>query len=115
MQELEATKLRLDLPSHELPQHNQYLQPHRPVEAVQTSLTALPGLDWAQYSQQRSAPAWTGKASPLIRRFLTISTSDSRRCRCCAEQRYVRLWTTSSALSWALLHLQAILRRAFLA
>mmetsp|Transcript_2153 Transcript_2153/g.6413 ORF Transcript_2153/g.6413 Transcript_2153/m.6413 type:complete len:526 (+) Transcript_2153:164-1741(+) len=77
MQELEATKLRLDLPSHELPQHNQYLQPHRPVEAVQTSLTALPGLDWAQYSQQRSAPAWTGYTAQSLPGVTMSSPSSS--------------------------------------
>lgn len=55
MAELEQTKLRLNLPTAQLPVHNRYAKKQRPAEAVQTSLTPLPALDWGQYSQQPSA------------------------------------------------------------
>lgn len=57
MAELERTKLRLNVPTSELPVHNRYAKKQRPAGAVQTNLTALPALDWGQYSQQQpSAP-----------------------------------------------------------
>ena len=39
--------MRLNLSVEDLPRFNRYRQPQRPVEAVQTNLTALPALNWA--------------------------------------------------------------------
>ena len=72
MPELEQIKMRLNLRPEELPRHNRYPQPQRPIEAVQTSLTALPGLDWSKFSQQPMAPVWTGCTSNCLDMHLHV-------------------------------------------
>lgn len=61
--ELEHTKARIKLSGLEPSERRRYPQAPRPVEAVQTSLTTLPGLDWARFSQPSSTNGFASTAS----------------------------------------------------
>lgn len=78
MDELECLKQRVNLPTADLPVQNRYAESEWPAEAVQTSLTPLPALNWDRYALQPSAPSTTGAATSSAISALLPASGDTQ-------------------------------------